>query len=183
MQIVLLCASEVLMTKRVNPRKQRPERKVEPPLQAHSAGLVAFSESLPVALMRAREAVMARIRPMLREHGLTEQQWRVLRTLGEGEEFEVTQLAKCAFLLPPSLSRILADLAAAGLIVRRTQERDLRRGIVSISDKGRILIDEVAPDAVRTATEVEWLYGGDRMNRLRKLLAELECALSEQTSG
>jgi len=32
-------------------------------------------------LLKAREAAMERFRPMLREHGLTEQQWRVIRAL------------------------------------------------------------------------------------------------------
>ncbi len=41
----------------------------------------AFSSSLPMALLRAREAVMRRFRPGLRDHGVTEQQWRVLRAL------------------------------------------------------------------------------------------------------
>jgi hypothetical protein len=40
-----------------------------------------FSKSLPMALMRTREAVMKRFRPSLRDHALTEQQWRVLRAL------------------------------------------------------------------------------------------------------
>jgi len=32
-----------------------------------------FSRSLPMSLLRAREAVMRQFRPKLREHGLTEQ--------------------------------------------------------------------------------------------------------------
>src|SRR5208283_3623306 len=40
-----------------------------------------FSRSLPMSLLRAREAVMRHFRPSLRRHGLTEQQWRILRAL------------------------------------------------------------------------------------------------------
>ena len=43
----------------------------------------AFSRSLPMQLLRAREAVMQRFRPMLHQHGVTEQQWRVIRVLVE----------------------------------------------------------------------------------------------------
>jgi hypothetical protein len=35
-----------------------------------------FSRSLPMSLLRAREAVMRQFRPSLRDHGLTEQQSR-----------------------------------------------------------------------------------------------------------
>ena len=44
-----------------------------------------FTESLPMALLQAREAAMRLFRPMLAEHDLTEQQWRVLRALSSAE--------------------------------------------------------------------------------------------------
>ena len=45
--------------------------------------LTLADRSLPIMLLRAREAVMKRFRPMLKAHGLSEQQWRVLRVLNE----------------------------------------------------------------------------------------------------
>ena len=95
-----------------------------------------FSRSLPMSLLRAREAVMRQFRPSLRQHGLTEQQWRILRALAAIDTIEVTELARAAFLLGPSLSRILRDLEARHLIERRTDQADLRRAVVSISEKG-----------------------------------------------
>ena len=95
-----------------------------------------FSKSLPMSLLRAREAVMKQFRPSLRRHRLTEQQWRILRALAAVDAIEVTELARVAFLLGPSLSRILRDLEARQLIERRTAKADLRRGVVSISPKG-----------------------------------------------
>ena len=52
-----------------------------------------FSRSLPMSLLRAREAVMRQFRPALRQHGLTEQQWRILRALAAVETIEATELA------------------------------------------------------------------------------------------
>src|SRR6266550_3326936 len=91
-----------------------------------------FSQSLPMSLLRAREAVMRQFRPSLRQHGLTEQQWRILRALTAVETIEVTELARMAFLLGPSLSRILRDLEARHLI-----EREAAQGLK--------LIEAVAP--------------------------------------
>ena len=62
-----------------------------------------FSRSLPMSLLRAREAVMRQFRPSLRNHGLTEQQWRILRALTAVDEIEGTELAHMALLLGPSL--------------------------------------------------------------------------------
>ena len=136
-----------------------------------------FPHSLPAILMRAREAVMARVRPTLRTYEVTEPQWRVLRTLSSINEVEVTRLAEMVFLLPSSLSRILRDLSERGLIQRRSSEQDLRRGLVSISDAGMALIEAASPDAVRVNAEIERLYGAERMAELRRLLTELEEAL------
>src|SRR6201982_2692041 len=81
-----------------------------------------FARSLPMSLLRAREAVMRQFRPSLRNHGLTEQQWRILRALTSVDEIEVTELAHVAFLLGPSLSRILRDLEARPLIERKAAQ-------------------------------------------------------------
>src|SRR6195952_3540089 len=112
---------------------------------ARRAPMRDFSRSLPMSLLRAREAVMRQFPPSLRNHGLTEQQWRILRALASIDAIEVTELARVAFLLGPSLSRILRDLEARHLIERRAAKADLRRGVVSISTKGLQLIEAVAP--------------------------------------
>src|SRR5580700_11860379 len=106
-----------------------------------------FSRSLPMSLLRAREAVMRQFRPSLRRHDLTEQQWRILRALAAIDTIEVTELARTAFLLGPSLSRILRDLEARQLIERKAAKSDLRRAVVSITPNGLKLIEAVAPSS------------------------------------
>jgi homoprotocatechuate degradation regulator HpaR len=139
--------------------------------------LQPIPRSLPAILMRAREAVMTRVRPVLRAYDMTEPQWRVLRTLASIDEIEVTQLAELVFLLPSSLSRILRDLTDRGLIRRRTVASDLRKGLVSISDQGMALIEAATPEAVKVTLEIERLFGSDRLGRLIGLLEELEAAV------
>ena len=146
-------------------------------------GLKPFPHSLPAILMRAREVVMARVRPTLRDYDVTEPQWRVLRTLASIDEIEVTDLAELVFLLPSSLSRILRDLGVRGLIHRRTSDIDLRRGLVSISDKGMALIEAAAPSVARNNAEIERLFGQARMAELRSLLVQLEQTLGLGQAG
>src|SRR3954454_24618372 len=71
-----------------------------------------FSAALPMALLRAREAAMRRFRASMRRHGLCEQQWRLLRAHASVDTIEVPEQPHVAFLLGPSLSRILRDLEA-----------------------------------------------------------------------
>lgn len=136
-----------------------------------------FSRSLPMLLLRGREAVMRHFRPSLRAHGLTEQQWRILRALSSAGEIEVTALARIACLLGPSLSRILRDLEARKLIERRVPKADLRRGIVSITAKGLRLIETVAPFSEVIYAEIARRYGDGKLAELQEMLRDLESSL------
>jgi homoprotocatechuate degradation regulator HpaR len=138
-----------------------------------------FSRSLPMSLLRAREAVMRQFRPSLRDHGLTEQQWRILRALAAIERIEVTELARVAFLLGPSLSRMLRDLEARHLIERRAAKADLRRGVVSISPKGLKLIEAVAPTSEAIYAAITRRYGARKLAELQDMLHVLEQSLGE----
>jgi homoprotocatechuate degradation regulator HpaR len=137
-----------------------------------------FSRSLPMSLLRAREAVMRQFRPALRRHDLTEQQWRILRALTAVEAIEVTELARVAFLLGPSLSRILRDLEARRLIERKAANADLRRAMVSISPKGLRLIEAVAPGSEAIYAEITRRYGARKLAELQAMLHALEESLA-----
>ena len=145
---------------------------------ARRAPMRDFSRSLPMSLLRAREAVMRQFRPSLRNHGLTEQQWRILRALTAVDAIEVTELARVAFLLGPSLSRILRDLEARQLIERRTAKADLRRAVVSISAKGLKLIEAVAPTSEAIYAEITGRFGARKLAELQDMLGVLERSLS-----
>ncbi|PSO18002.1 homoprotocatechuate degradation operon regulator HpaR [Bradyrhizobium sp. MOS003] len=142
-----------------------------------------FSRSLPMSLLRAREAVMRQFRPSLREHGLTEQQWRILRALAAIDAVEVTELARTAFLLGPSLSRILRDLEARNLIERKTAKADQRRSMVSISKEGVKLMASVAPNSEAIYAEITRRFGARRLAELQEMLGALELSLAELGSA
>lgn len=124
-------------------------------------------------LLKARESAMARFRPMLRRHGLTEQQWRVLRALAEYEPLDAGELAARSFLLAPSLSRILQFLEKADLVERAVDARDQRKSVVSLSSKGRARFNKVAPDSEALYAQIERELGIEKLETLYDLLADL----------
>ncbi len=136
--------------------------------------LRAFSSSLPMALLRARESVMRRFRPGLRDHGVTEQQWRILRALAGRAGLEITELASQTCLRPPSLSRILPDLEARGLVARRPVASDMRRAVVVVTRGGLELIAAHAPASERIYRAIEDRFGSERLRQLLELLGQLE---------
>ena len=161
-------------------RKKSPDR-TKPAAKAavRRVPMRDFSRSLPMSLLRAREAVMRLFRPSLRHHGLTEQQWRILRALAAVDAIEVTELARVAFLLGPSLSRMLRDLEARRLIRRRSPQSDLRRGLVSVTPAGLALLNAVAPVSEAIYAEITRRFGPENLETLHAMLSALETELLE----
>lgn len=130
---------------------------------------------------------MRSFRPLLAEHDLTEQQWRVLRALtaasphGDGSNApdgpEASALAASTSLLAPSLSRILSHLERRQLIERHTMAHDQRRSTIALTARGRALVAEVAPRSEAIYNQIEEAFGAERLGRLLdelKDLAELD---------
>ncbi|MFW8369141.1 MarR family transcriptional regulator, partial [Klebsiella pneumoniae] len=82
-------------------------------------------------LLYARETLMAHFRPILHAAGVTEQQWRGLRTLSEVGAMEPNQIARSCQILSPSLTRMLAGMEEQGLIKRVRSNADQRRQEIS----------------------------------------------------
>ncbi|MCK0532801.1 MarR family transcriptional regulator [Sphingobium agri] len=133
------------------------------------AGLTRYSESLAGTLLAAREAVMAPIRPILREANVTEQQWRVLRVLTEVDELDASSIAKEALLYAPTVTRILRELTERQWVVRSTDPNDGRRSVISISDEGRRLVQGTATYTVPMLSAYAEAFGEQR---LRDFIAE-----------
>ena len=132
-----------------------------------------FDRSLPMSLLKAREAVMKTFIPHLRAHDLSPQQWRVLRALNESDGMEMTELSERCYLLLPSLSRIIQNLDARQLITRRLSERDQRRSIISLTATGRELVTIMAAESEARYAHITAVFGYGKLELLYELLDEL----------
>lgn len=138
----------------------------------------SLEQSMPLKLLRAREAVMEHFRTHLHAAGVTEQQWRVLRCLAEAGEIDLGALARKACLLTPSLSRIVRDLKASGLIRRHVSKSDKRIVIVSLTARGRKLFGAMSEDSNRIYNDIEARIGLSRCARVMRDLDFLIAALT-----
>jgi homoprotocatechuate degradation regulator HpaR len=155
--------------KRSGKRDGWAERAPQDPVPEPSAA----SRQLPVLLHRTREALAMHFRKVFVLHDLTDPQWRVLRILSQADELDVSTLARRSYLMRESLSRILRDLGARGLIVRRVSSADARRFCHTLTAKGRNLLEEVSPAFNPVYQEIEARVGIERIEDLNKRLAEL----------
>lgn len=129
-----------------------------------------FDDSLPLRLLKAREAAMGFFRPMLQEIPLTEQQWRVIRALNEFEELESKQLAELCCILSPSLTGIINRLEQQGYISRRKSPEDQRRILISLTDMAKEMFARMSPRVEARYKEMTEQFSQADMKALEDLL-------------
>ena len=129
--------------------------------------------NLPRLLLQARESVMAHTRPSLREHGLSDQQWRVLRVLGEHGTVETGRVAREAFILGPSLTGVLARMERDGLVRRERDPEDQRRSVVEATARGLKLVEKLSRTIEEHYGWMEKSIGKQKLAELYELLDQV----------
>ena len=129
-----------------------------------------FDHSLPMLLLRARETTMAHFRPTLKEHGLTEQQWRVLRVLWEENGLEVMDLAAQTIILQPSLTGVINRLERDGLLERRKDKVDGRKVCIWMTRKAKRLYERIIPLVERKYAEMQAKFSKGKWQELYESL-------------
>ncbi|MEQ6434908.1 homoprotocatechuate degradation operon regulator HpaR [Comamonas sp. w2-DMI] len=146
----------------------------EPRTTAATEPLRSFARSLPMALLKARESVMVRFRPLLRAHGLTEQQWRVLRALSASDHrLRPMELSQMTFISMPSLSRLLKTLEGRELIKRGRHVGDLRGAEFGLTEAARAIVTEIGPDSEEIYAEIERIVGNAEIQQLYLVLEQV----------
>jgi homoprotocatechuate degradation regulator HpaR len=137
-----------------------------------------FERSIPIALLRAREATMRKFKPHVDAVGLTMQQWRVIRVLAENEKLLASEIAEKCVILPSSISRILNTLAVQELI-HDVPDDDARRRTVRLAPRGRLIYQQMAQKSEQVYRAIEEKFPADKMKQLLGLLDELRDAADQ----
>ena len=145
--------------------------------------------NLPLLLMQARERVISYFRPILNAHGITEQQWRIVRVLLEVPALEPRQIGDLCAISSPSMAGVLERMEQAGYITRRRVERDQRRVLVALTPKSRELAARMAPAIDATYRRIEETLGVPFVEHLQGVLDQAleqlpaESEVSESAAG
>ncbi len=142
-----------------------------------------FERSLPMALLRAREAVMRGFRRVLRAHGLNEQEWRIIRALMEVDQIEIGELAERVFILKPSATRTIKNLQARELVTRSRSDSDQRRAFIALTPKARQLFQTLAPKNEAEYGRITSIIGESEMQTLYDLLSQVTSRLNGKDPG
>jgi homoprotocatechuate degradation regulator HpaR len=136
--------------------------------------------NLPLLLLQAREQVIARFRPILNEHGITEQQWRIVRALIDTGPLEPREIGELCRISSPSLAGVLSRMEELGYIRRKRLDHDQRRLRVSLTPRSRALSARMAPQIEATYRDIETLIGERFAASFYETLDELIAALSAE---
>lgn len=132
-----------------------------------------------VALLRAADRVRRRAAGIVEPHGITLQQYNVLRILEEAKEDGVPTLEVAARMIEetPGVTRLLDRLEAKAYIRRQRCPRDRRQHLCWLSSDGARVLQQLTPLlAVEHERVLEHLDSGNR----QRLVALLEAINSEE---
>jgi len=129
--------------------------------------------NLPLLLLHARERVIAHFRPVLNAHGITEQQWRIVRLLLESGALEPHQIGELCRLSSPSLAGVLTRMEQMGWVNRHRLAVDQRRVRVSLTPRSRALAAQMAPKIEAIYAQIEERLGKDFSDAFYRTLDEL----------
>jgi homoprotocatechuate degradation regulator HpaR len=139
--------------------------------------LPRYEQTISASLILSKEAVLSPMRPRLRENAITEPQWRVMRVLNDRGKTDATALAEVALLHAPSVTRILRELEARGIVAREDDPDDKRRTLAALTPHGRELFRLIARDVRRVMNDYTERFGADRLDRLLTELQALTAAI------
>lgn len=122
--------------------------------------------NLPLMLLQARERVIARFRPLFNEHGVTEQQWRIVRALLETGPLEPREIVVVCGISSPSLAGVLARMEELDLVARERLDHDQRRVRVSLTARSRALVRQMAPGVEAAYKAMQAQIGPDLIAHL-----------------
>jgi homoprotocatechuate degradation regulator HpaR len=131
------------------------------------------NRNLALLLLQSREALMAHFRPLLNQHGVTEQQWRIIRALSEEQPLEPRQLCERCQISSPSIAGVLARMEELGWVQRERMDADQRRLLVSLTPQSRRIARSMAPLVEAKYQELETLLGTQTLEQVYAALDTL----------
>lgn len=138
--------------------------------------------NLPLMMLQAREHVIAHFRPILNAHGITEQQWRIVRLLLDTGPLEPREIGESCRLSSPSLAGVLARMENIGFVQRKRLADDQRRVLVSLTPRSRALAARMAPLIEAVYVRIEAVLGREFTQEFYRVLDELIVKLGPQRS-
>ena len=123
--------------------------------------------------------MMERFRPLITAHGLTEQQWRVIRALHEHGPMEPRQISDICTISSPSMAGVLARMESMDLVTKERFAEDARRVLVTLTKTSVELVRVISKDLEAQYRELERKVGPDIVEQVYQAIDALLAGLEE----
>ncbi|WP_374431507.1 MarR family winged helix-turn-helix transcriptional regulator [Tabrizicola sp.] len=129
---------------------------------------------LPYLLNQAAEATSRGFQSIYRErYGFTRTQWRVLANLGKFGSMTARDICVLSHVEKTKVSRAVAALEEAGMLIRSPSETDRRAELLSLTPKGQEVFADLGAAAVDFDRQLRQSLGPEEVERLVGLLRAL----------
>ncbi len=132
-----------------------------------------ITEHLAYLLAQANREISRQLEERLRQEGVPVEQWRILTVLSKGKGLSMGELAEAVLLNHPTLTKMIDRMVSDALVYRAQDQKDRRRVLLFLSDRGQMLARQLAPLARSHEARIVQRYGGKSTNELKRLLCSL----------
>lgn len=128
---------------------------------------------ITLLLEQAQRRLSRELDRALSEAGASAEQWRVLDKLSDEKGLAIGELAQQLGMNPPTMTKLIDRMVAAGLVQRIVDDEDTRRVLVFITDSGLVLFGKLSRKATEFHEGLSESLNAREALQLTKLLGNL----------
>jgi DNA-binding MarR family transcriptional regulator len=142
--------------------------------EAAGTAMTRFVDGYLAALLaQASHLISSEFHEVVRAHGLSVSEWRVLASLAGGKPVSIGQLAQVAVMKQPTATRLLDRMAARGQLERLRHDGDRRVTLVRITATGSRTVSRLIALAREHEARVLEPFGLTRAEELKTTLRRI----------
>ncbi len=128
---------------------------------------------LPALLALASQLISGEFHEVVRQHGFSVSEWRVMASLADGDPISIGDLAQVTVTKQPTVTRLLDRMESKGQVERLPHPSDRRITLVRITPKGSRTIERLIKLAREHESRVLEPFGLARAEELKKTLRQI----------
>ena len=125
-------------------------------------------------------AVRAQLDDLLRPAGITASQYTALTALERQADLTSAQLARSSFVTAQSMADMVTSLAEQGVISRRRDPSDRRRLVLSLTARGRRMLERYRPKVAALEKQMLGALSARQAADLRRYLLACREGLADE---
>lgn len=126
-----------------------------------------------IQLLRSFNKIRAKELKYIQEFDLTMMQFQVLEVLYHRGELNIGAITNLTMSTPGNITVVVKNLKKEGFILSTKDKNDKRTSILTISDKGKKVIEELFPNHAKNFEEYFQVFSKDEKETMYSLLRKL----------